>query len=319
MSTTSGPALDLAGLVPAVATPMRDGGEVDEAALRAYCRWLLGFPGLKGVAVNMDTGEGPQLLREERRRVLEVWAEEARGRAPVLAGIGAPNTRVACELACDTRDAGAQGVVVFPHPVFVGEPLPADVPRRYHEAIADACGLPIVIFQLQPSLGGVIFSPEALLGLVSLPSVVAIKEASFDAVRFVETQRLLRSAPRRIQMLTGNDNFILESFLLGADGALIGFGTLAVAEQLEMLRRLRAGDLEGARAVYDDVVKPLADVIFAPPVRDYRARVKEALVELGVIPCAAVRPPLLELAEDEKRAVREAVRRARLGAPPGAK
>jgi 4-hydroxy-tetrahydrodipicolinate synthase len=302
--------LDLAGLVPAVVTPMHSDGRVDDESLREYARWLLAFDGLKGVAVNMDTGEGPALLREERRHILDVWVAESNGRVPILAGIGAPNTDVACDLAQDARDAGASGLVVFPHPVFVGEPLPAEVPYEYHSAVADASRLPIVIFQLQPALAGVLFSRETLLKLASIPNVIAIKEASFDAVRFVETVRILQGAPKRIQVLTGNDNFILESFLLGADGALIGFGTLAVAEQIEMINRYRDGDLTGARRIFDDVVQPLVSTIFAPPVRDYRARTKEALCELGVLHSSAMRRPLLELDDAETRRVREAVRNA---------
>lgn len=307
--------LDLAGIVPATVTPMRDGGEVDEDGLRNYIRWLAGFDGVKALAVNMDTGEGPQLLRDERRRILEVYVEEVGGKLPILAGIGAPNTAVAIELAQDAQRAGANGLVVFPHPVFVGEPLPWQVPFEYHRAIADAVSLPMVLFQLQPALAGVIFSREALLKLVSIDSVVAIKEASFDAVRFVETAGVLKEAPRRIQLLTGNDNFILESFLLGADGALIGFGTLAIAEQVEMVRRVRAGDIAGARELNDRAVDPLVRAVFAPPVRDYRARTKEALVELGVIRAAHVRAPLLPLDGAERERVREAVRRAQLRMP----
>ena len=312
------PDVDLAGLIPAVVTPMRADGEVDEDGLRRYIRWLLAFDGLKALAVNMDTGEGPALTRDERRRVLEVYAGELSSRLPVLAGIGAPSTAAAVQMALDARDAGAGGLVVFPHPVFVGEPLPPDVPYEYHRAIAEAAGLPVVLFQLQPALAGVIFSRETLLKLVSIPNVIAIKEASFDAVRFVETVRVLSEAPKRIQVLTGNDNFILESFLLGADGALIGFGTLAIAEQLEMLARLHNGDVNGARDIYADVIQPLVSVIFAPPVRNYRARVKEALVALGVLAEAHVRTPLLPLDVGEKRAVHEAVARVGLKAPAGA-
>ena len=81
--------LDLAGIIPAVVTPMDSAAELDEAALRRYIQWLLGFEGLKGLAVNMDTGEGPQLTREERRRILEIYAEEMSGQVPVLAqGLG---------------------------------------------------------------------------------------------------------------------------------------------------------------------------------------------------------------------------------------
>jgi len=307
--------IDLAGLIPATITPMRRGGEVDEDALRRYIRWLLGFAGLKALAVNMDTGEGPQMLAEERRRILQIYREEVAGRLPVLAGIGAPNTAIAIQLAEDAREGGADGIVVFPHPIFVGEPLPWQVPHEYHKAIAEAVPLPMVLFQLQPGLGGVLYSREALVKLASIPTVVAVKEASFDAVRFVETVRALAEAPRRIQVLTGNDNFILESFVLGADGALIGFGTVAIAEQLEMLGRLRAGDLAGAQEVYDRVIQPLVGVIFGPPVRNYRLRLKEALAELGVLEGVHARPPLPSLDDDERRRVREAVRRARLTMP----
>jgi 4-hydroxy-tetrahydrodipicolinate synthase len=288
---------------------MHRDGRVDDEAVRLYARWLLAFEGLKAVAVNMDTGEGPQLFPHEQRRVLEIWLSEAAGRLPVLVGVGG-STDLACDMARDAMHAGVSGVVVFPHPVFVGEPQSTEAIYAHNAAIAEATGLPTVVFQLQPTLGGVLFSRETLLKLASIPNVVAIKEASFDAVRFVETVRVLQEAPRRIQVLTGNDNFILESFLLGADGALIGFGTLAVAEQIEMIRRYRDGDLQDARRIYEDVVQPLEDVIFAPPVRDYRARTKEALCELGVLQSAAMRRPLLELDDGEKQRVRDAIRRA---------
>lgn len=309
--------LDLAGIIPAVVTPMTADGAVDETNLRRYIKWLLGFDGLKGLAVNMDTGEGPQLAHNERRRILQVYAEEVSGRVPVLAGIGAPSTDAACDLARDAESAGADGLVVFPHPIFVGEPLPADIPYEYHRAIAEAADLPMVIFQLQPALAGVLFSREALLKLASIPNVIAIKEASFDAVRFVETVRILKDAPKPIQILTGNDNFILESFMLGAQGALIGFGTIAIAEQIEMLNRHRSGDIAGARQIYDEVIQPLVSVTFAPPVRDYRARMKEALVALGVIDSSHVRPPLLPLDTAASAAVREAVLGAGLQVPSG--
>ena len=310
--------IDLAGLIPAVVTPMHEDGAVDEAGLRRYVKWLLGFEGLKALAVNMDTGEGPQLTRDERRRILELYAEYVGDRLPVLAGIGAPNTEMAVDLAKDAEGAGAAGLVVFPHPIFIGEPLPAEVPYEYHRAIAEAVPLPMVLFQLQAALGGVIFSREALLKLITIDNVVAIKEASFDAVQFVETARVLDGAPRRIQLLTGNDNFILESFVLGADGALIGFGTLAIAEQIEMLERHRSGDTNRAREIYDRVVQPLVSVVFATPVRDYRARTKEALVELGVLDAAHMRPPLLNLSQEERTAVRVAVANANLTVPAAA-
>jgi len=307
--------LDLRGLIPATVLPLTEQHEPDEPALRRYVQWLLGFDGLKALAVNMDTGEGPHLSRDEKRRVLDVYVDEARGPLPVLAGIGARHTAEAVELARDAEKAGAAGIVVFPIPAFAGEPLAPEVPYEYHRAIAEAVPLPMVLFQLQPALAGVLFSRETLLRLIEIPNVVAIKEASFDAVRFVETRRVLEEAPRRIQLLTGNDNFIFESFVLGAEGALIGFGTVAIAEQVEMIRLVAAGDIDGASRINDASVRPLASALFAPPVRNYRARLKEALRQLGVVPSATMRPPLLDLDEMERDAVRRALAAVRLASP----
>ena len=308
-------ALDLNGLIPATVLPLTADADIDEPALRAYIRWLLGFDGLKALAVNMDTGEGPHLSRDEKRRVLDIYADEAGGRLPLLAGVGGPWTAQAIELARDAQAAGASGLVVFPIPAFAGEPLPPDVPYAYHAAIAEAVPLPMVLFQLQPALAGVLFSREALLKLIEIPTVVAIKEASFDAVKFVETRRVLDEAPRRITMLTGNDNFIFESFVLGCEGALIGFGTIAIAEQIEMFGRIAAGDIEGASRINETVVRPLADALFAPPVRNYRARMKEALHMLGVIPPPHMRPPLLALSADERMDVARSLERRTLATP----
>ena len=304
--------LALNGLIPATITPFDKYGRLDEAALREYVRWLLGFPGLTALAVNMDTSEGPHLTREERRHILEVYRQEVTDRLPLLAGIPGPSTAAAVEAARDAREAGASGLVIFPTPAFLGEPLPPEVPYQYHAAIARAVSLPLVLFQLQPALGGVIFSRETLLKLIEIDSVVALKEASFDALRFAETARILREAPRPIALLTGNGNFILTSILLGADGALSGFGTIAIAEQVEMIQRVQAGDILGARTIYEGTMRPLAEAIYAPPLRNYRVRLKEALCELGVLPSAVVRPPLLPLSDEERATTRQAVRAADL-------
>ena len=309
------PDLDLAGLIPATVTPLTNDFALDLPTLRSYIRWLRGFEGVKALAVNMDTGEGPHLSREERRRVLEVYADEIQGHMPILAGIAARYTAEAVELARDAASTGASGLVIFPIPAFAGEALPPELPFEYHATIAHATGLPLVLFQLQPALGGVIFAPDALRKLLEIDQVVAIKEASFDWGVFAETMRLVEAAPRRIALLTGNDHFILESILSGADGALIGLGTVGVAEQVEMIARAKAGDVAGARRIDQAVVTPLAGALFASPVRNYRARVKEALRVLGVLPDAVVRPPLLPLDEAERHAVADVLSGLQLAAP----
>lgn len=304
------PDLDLRGIIPAIVSPMTQAGELDLASLRKYVAWLVP-QGPIALAVNVDTGEGPHLTVDERRLILETVVDEVAGRCRVVAGVGGPSTAQGVANAVAARDAGADALLVFPIPTYLGQPLNPEVPYRYHAAIANAAGLPLILFQLQPALGGVLFSTEVLHRLISLPQVVAIKEASFDAMRFLQVKAALASAPRQITLLTGNDNFICESLLLGAEGALLGFSTLGTREQVEMLEAVKCSDIVRAREI-GACLQPLADIIFAPPVPDYRTRTKEALKMLGVIPDATVRLPLLPLSDDERQGVRLALTRAGL-------
>jgi len=261
--------------------------------------------------VNVDTGEGPHLFPEERLRVLQVVTEQVGGRAIVVAGLAASFTEQARRLAADSARAGADALLVFPISAYQGEPLDPEIPASYHRAVAEASGLPLIAFQLQPALGGVNFSAETIECIMSVNGVVAIKEASFDAKRFVETARLVKSLPSRPTVLNGNDNFLLEAYVLGAEGALLGFGTLAAREQVQMHQAVCDRDLPRAFELRDRL-QPLCDAIFALPVRDYRARVKHALMRLGVIDESHVRPPLRPLSKDARDVVDGALREAGL-------
>lgn len=296
--------LNLRGIVPACVVTFDADGRFDESAYRRYLQWLLP-QGPVALAINADTGEGPHLWPDERERVLRVAVAEA-GDVPVVAGLSAMFTAQAVEEGKRARDAGARGLLMFPIPAYQGMPLDPAIPVAYHEAVAEGVGLPMVAFQLQPALGGVIFSEETLRRIAAIDNVVAMKEASFDARLYLQTRRMIERLERPIDLLTGDDNFIYESFVLGAEGALIGFGTLATQLQVEMYGLTRQGRWEEARQIWERIL-PLEEVVYGQPVRDYRARTKAALRELGVIENVDMRPPLTPVAEGSVVAIREAL------------
>jgi 4-hydroxy-tetrahydrodipicolinate synthase len=302
--------IDLRGIIPAIVTPMTSDGALDLPALRRYTQWLA-EQGPVALAVNVDTGEGPHLTPDEKRQTLETVAEAVAGKCKVVGGVAGPSTAQGVANARAAQAAGADALLVFPISAFLGQPLNPEVPYRYHAAIAEAVDLPLILFQLQPALGGVLFTTEILHRLITIPTVVAIKEASFDAMRFLQVKGALESASRKITFLTGNDNFICESFILGAEGALLGFSTLGTREQVSMLAAVQRGDIAGAQEL-GSRLQPLADVIFAPPVTDYRARTKEVLKMLGVLENTTVRPPLLPIPESELETIRNALQKAGL-------
>jgi 4-hydroxy-tetrahydrodipicolinate synthase len=288
-------ALNLDGLIPATVLPMHADGSIDELALRSYIGWIA-EQGPVALAINVDTGEGPHLTHDEKIRVLQVVREVTD--LPIVAGLAGPSTDAAVRQARDFKAAGADALLVFPIPAYLSEPLNPRVPVLYHEAIAEV-GLPLILFQLQPALAGLNFEADTLRAMASVEGVVAIKEASFDARRFVEVAQLLEDLPRPITLLTGNDNFILESVMLGATGALIGFGAVMTREQVDMIGAWNDGRIDDAKALGRRVQR-LADVVFARPVGDYRVRLKECLRILGVLDAAHVRRPLLPVSDAER-------------------
>ncbi|HVM29838.1 MAG TPA: dihydrodipicolinate synthase family protein [Candidatus Limnocylindrales bacterium] len=304
--------LNLRGIIPACIVTLDQDGRFDEPAYRRYLQWLLP-QGPVALAINADTGEGPHLWPEEREQVLRVAVDEA-GEVPVIAGLSATFTEQAVVEGKRARDAGARGLLMFPIPAYQGMPLDPAIPVAYHEAVAEGVDLPMVAFQLQPALGGVIFSEETLRRIAAIDNVVALKEASFDARLYLQTRRMIERLDRPIDLLTGDDNFIYESFVLGAEGALIGFGTLATDLQVEMHRLTLDGRWEEARAIWERIL-PLEEVVYGQPVRDYRARTKVALRELGVIESTVMRPPLLAVSDEVTAQVREALRAAQLLEP----
>ena len=287
--------LNLNGLIPATVLPMFDDGSIDEASLRSYIAWVAG-QGPVALAINVDTGEGPHLTHDEKIRVLRIVREVTD--LPIVAGLAGPSTDAAVRQAKEFRDVGADALLMFPIPAYLSEPLDVRIPLGYLEAVGSV-GLPMILFQLQPALAGVNFEPTTLRAMASVEGVVAIKEASFDARRFMDTAAVLAELPRPITFLTGNDNFILESFMLGATGALIGFGAVMTREQVDMIQAWNEGRIDDAMALGRRVQR-LADVVFARPVGDYRVRLKECLRILGVLDAAHVRRPLLPLGDDER-------------------
>lgn len=301
----------ITGIIPAVVLPMNKSAEPDLDEYKRYLKWVTSAD-VTGVAVNVDTGEGPNLTPEERREVVKAARANVRGKL-VVAGIIGSSTVSAVAAATEAKRAGADTGLMFPNSSFAGLPLDPTGPLEYHRSIADEVGLDIILFQLQPSLGGIEYPLDVLLKLAQLKNVVAIKEATFDARKFYETLNAFKKHAKRVSFLTGNDNFVFESFVLGCDGALIGFGTLPVKDLVKMFGLVKKQNVKEASEIWARL-KPLMEVIYGSPVRNYRARTKYALSVLNVISdkVTYMRPPLMNVAEADKSAIRAALKEAEL-------
>ena len=304
--------INLEGIIPAVIVPMKQDYSIDFEAYERYLKWIVSLEPA-GLAVNVDTGEGPYLTPDERRQVIQTARKVAAGKCAIVAGVGGPGTLTAITNAKAAREAGADALLVFPTPAFLNDPLDTRIAYEYHKAIANASSLPLIVFQLGPIFGGVNYPPDALAKVLTLPQVIGLKDASFDAQRFALTRDIVRGADHPITLLTGNDNFLLESFLLGAQGGLLGYAAVGAGLLVEMFGAVTNKDFEKATAMQARV-QGFCDYIYGRPIGDYRARCKVALVHMGFLTPEQtyVRPPFLSLWKAEKDAARRAVEQAGL-------
>ena len=302
--------LRFSGIMPANIMPFKADLSIDETAYRTHLRWLADTRGVTGIVVNGHAAEVASLTREERRRALAVALDEVAGKCPIVAGVYTDGTAEAVELARDAKTGGAAGILLFPPTLFMwGAQQKPDMVLRHYTEVATV-DIPIVAFEYPPA-SGIGFSPETLARVAQIPQVAAVKDWSNDIVAYDHNLRALRATGRPVAMLSAFTMSLMASFLVGADGAISGMGSVTADLQAELFEAVQKGDLDGARRV-DARLQPLVDVFYAPPFVDMHNRMKEALVILGRIPAAHVRPPLTSVPAHEREAIKRAVHLAGL-------
>jgi len=299
------------GVMPANVLPFRADLEIDEPAYRRHLRWLADTRGVTGIVANGHAAEVASLDREERRRALAIAVDEIAGQCPVVAGVYSDGTREAVTLGRDAKAEGAAGLLVFPPTLFMwGAREKPDMVLRHVSELAAGTDLPLVVFEYPPA-SGIGYAPETLARLAEIPQVAAVKDWSNDIVAFERNLRALRATARPVAMLSSFTMSLMATFLLGADGAISGMGSVAADLQAELFAACQKGDLGEARRI-NDRLDPLVRVFYAPPFVDMHNRMKEALVSLGRIPAAHVRPPLTPVPDGEREAIRRALEAAGL-------
>jgi 4-hydroxy-tetrahydrodipicolinate synthase len=142
-------------------------------------------------------------------------------------------------------------------------------------------------------------------------SIRAIKDWAGNVAQHEMHIRALQSLPRPVSVLSTHSAWLLSSLVLGCDGLLSGSGSVIAGLQAQLFHAVRANDLAEARRL-NDRIYPLARVFYADPWADMHNRMKEALVLLGRLPRAVVRPPLVKLADVEIERIRAALAEAGL-------
>jgi len=282
------------GVIPAVLTPFDEGGGVDTAVLAGGAEWLI-EEGATGLVANGTMGEAQSLSASERRLVIETLVAAADGRVQVTAGISSVTPAASIGYAADAAAAGAGSLMLLPPLGYEGDEREI---QAFYRTVAGATELPIMAYN-NPKASGTDMRPGLVARLADIEGLVAVKECSGDARRIAQ----ILNETEDFEVLVGGDDWALEGFCAGATGWIAGVANVAPRECVELFGLCRDGRLDEARAIYARIL-PLARLDMHPKLVQFFKAAMD-LVGRGGGPC---RPPRLELTEDERRRVEEAVR-----------
>jgi len=293
-----------AGVIPAVLLPFHEDLSIDEASYRAHLRDVAAVEGISAITVNAHASEVASCTFDEQRRILEISKEEL-GALPIVNGIYADGSLEAARLAKMAAAGGASALLVFPPNVYYFGQRP-EMALAHFKRIADATDLPLIAFQY-PVAGGYGYPLSTLLKIVEeVPSVRAIKDWCANPQLHERHVRVLQSRARPVNVLTTHSSWLFGSLVLGCSGLLSGSGSVIADLQSKLFHAVRRNDLKTAKEIHDRIT-PTAEVFYAEPWVDMHNRMKEALVLLGRLPHAVVRPPLVKLPAAEIERIRAAL------------
>lgn len=241
------------GSIPALVTPFRD-GKVDENALRRLVEWQV-ESGTHALVPCGTTGESATLSFDEHYRVIDLVIAAADGRVPVIAGCGSNDTATAVRHMAYAKAAGAAAALIVAP--YYNRPSQDGVIAHYRH-LAQQSDLPIVVYNV-PGRTVVDILPATMAELATIPTVVAIKDASGDVARVTD---LRRAAGADFCQLSGNDDQWLGHAAMGGAGCISVTANVAPRLCADFAAACAAGDWDRARDLADRLY-PLHKAMFA--------------------------------------------------------
>lgn len=300
------------GVIPACLLPFDTDYAIDEPAYRKHLRDVAAVTGLKAITVNAHASEVHACTLQEQERVLDIALEELGDKVPLVNGVYADGSHQAAVIARMAAAHGASALLVFPpNSMSMGGQLKPDMALAHFRCIAETTDLPIILFQY-PMGSGLGYPLETLLRLVDeVPQIQAIKDWCNDPMLHERHIWVLHGLSRPVNVLSTHSAWLMSSLVMGCDGLLSGAGSVIADLQGALFRAVQGRDLEEAQTI-NRRIHPVVQAFYAPPFLDMHNRMKEALVLLGRLKRAVVRPPLTPITDAERERLRAALAEARI-------
>jgi 4-hydroxy-tetrahydrodipicolinate synthase len=299
-----------AGVIPATLLAFDEDFAIDETETRRHLAFVAAVEGISAVTINGHSSEIHACSFDEQQLILDVSMDEIGDSLPLINGVYADGSHGAAKIAKMAEAGGASALLCFPpHSMGMGgiRHRP-EMAMAHFKTIADATDLPLIVFQYGDELA---YSLETLVGLAEdIPSIKAVKDWSPPQAHQRHINAL-QNLPRPVNVLSTNSAWMMSSLVMGANGLLSGAGSVIADMQVALFRAVQNDDLSTAQAVAERMWHA-TEVFYADPFGDMHNRMKQALVYLGRLDRAVVRPPLVKLLDAEIARIGDAMAAAGL-------
>lgn len=224
---------DFRGVFPYLVSPIDDAGRVNEAVLARLVDDLIAA-GVHGLTPLGSTGEFAYLSRAQRRRVVEVVVQAARGRVPVVAGVASTTIVDAVEQAQEYERIGVDGILAVLEAYF---PINEDGVVAYFSAIARATTLPVVLYT-NPQFQRSDLTLAALERLAQVDNIRYLKDASSDTGRLLT---VMNAVGDRIRIFAASAHIPACVMLIGGLGWMAGPACVVPRQSVKLYDLCRAG------------------------------------------------------------------------------
>lgn len=286
------------GTFTALITPFNRKGEVDFKALRKLIDFQI-QNGVDGIVVCATTGESATLSLKEKQAIIIESVEQAAGRVPIVAGTGTNETELSLNMTIFAKEHGASAcLLVAP---YYNKPN-QDGLYEHFRLIATQVDIPIILYNV-PGRTGVNISAQTTIRLArDCPNIVATKEASGNLEQIM---KIISQAPKNFSVLSGDDALTLAIIALGGKGVVSVTSNYAPKEFSEMVRLALQNKIDKAREIHYRLLE-LMELNFIEP---NPIPVKYIMSLLGYTK-EVYRLPLLPLKPEEKKKIKEAMKKA---------
>lgn len=282
----------------ALVTPFHTDGSIDFNSLSQLIDHVINN-GVDYLVALGTTAETPTLSKAEKKAVLRHIVEHCAGRVPIVCGMGGNNTQEIIEDIASYDWAGVSGILsVSP---YYNKPTQEGIYQHF-KAIAQACKLPIILYNVPGRTSGNILPATAMRLANEFNHIVAIKEASGNMKQCME---YVQTAPAHFAILSGDDDLIVPQIAIGFSGVISVAANCFTKDFTTMVNAALGGDFNTAKVIHYKLLKGI-DLLFA---EGNPAGVKCVLQAMNI--CGdTVRLPLVNVSEGTQQAIQAFVKGA---------